>query len=149
MSFTEAPPAPSPKPTKTGITCSLRSSKRGVVFKLILNAAVQERVFGCSIDGKTVKVLIGRGADEGRLQVYLDEDAKFTAKKSMHGSAAITMGAWDLFPKDSRPAASGGLKNMEYGKGLLIDLPSWARPSGCDGRMAVEHGLKPIPKRNA
>ncbi len=146
MPFTPAPAIAPPKPPGTGITCSLRISKRGRnSFWLIFTADAQKRLFGGSIIGKEVSVGIGRGSDEGKILVSFVEGGGFIAAASMHASAAIKVGAWDLLPNDKRPSQSGEVLSVAK-EGVLIKLPKWACPSAAEGKIGAEFALKPVPR---
>lgn len=147
MPFTSAPPLPAPRPSGTGITCSTRISKRGNTFWLIFNEDAQKRYFGRSIIGEKADVRIGRGSDEGKMQITLGA-GDFEVHKGMRGSATIKVGAWDLLPKDKRPAASGEPINFNE-RSMVLKLPSWAKPSSHDGKIAQEFSRGISAKRSA
>lgn len=151
MSFSPAPPIPTPAPAGTGISCYLRVTKRGRIFTLYLSSATQDRIFGGPAAGMKFGVAIGRGSDEGKLQLMRLPDKTepgdhvFEAGSSLRGGATIKCGAWDLLPKDKRPGSTVDLIHYDV-KTITLRLPSWARPSGTGGVMAAEHGLKPVPR---
>lgn len=146
MPFTPAPAVAPPKPAGTGISCSLRISKRGSnTFWLIFNQEAQQRLFGGSIVGRHVSVGIGRGSDEGKLLVAFVEDGGFEVSRSFRGAALIKVGAWDLLPKDKRPVGPGEVVTVSA-EAIVIKLPKWARPSAPDGKLGSEFGLKPVPR---
>lgn len=141
MTFTKAPPIIKVR-EGTGISCSLRYSKAGIgSFKIYINAPVQERVWGKRVGGQRCNVMVGRGSDEGLLRIELAKDGEFEFREFMKGSVALSTGAWDLLPKSARPSVQ--VKIKYFGDGVLdVVLPSWAHPSGHDGKLAEEHGIK-------
>lgn len=145
MPFTAAPPLPSPKPAGTGVTFSIRVGKRTSAAQLVLTDAMQKQLFGGPLAGKRAMLGVGRGSDEGKLLVSLHEKGDFEFRASIKGAVYLKCGLWDLLPKDKRPAASCKVLTSSS-EGVVIQLPSWARPSSHDGKMAAEFGLKPVKR---
>lgn len=142
MPFTDIAPPPAPASAGSGIGFSLRINKRNRTCRLTFRAEKQNQLFGGPIAGKKFSAQAGRGADEGLLRLVLDPNGDLEAKASMKGSAYITMSAWDLLPKDKRPAAEAEVKSSPSNVELILKLPSWAKPSGVGGKMEQEFGLK-------
>ncbi len=140
MAFTDVAP-PEKNTAKTGISFSLSILKPASVARLSFTAAAQMEIFERSIIAERCFAKAGRGPDEGRLLLVMQEDGDLEFKATMRGGASIRMNVWDLLPKDKRPAGAVDLIGTGHG-GLLFRLPPWARPSGPGGRMDAEHGLK-------
>lgn len=140
MPFTDVSP-PEVVSSKTGISFSLSAGKKATVARVSFTAQAQEEIFGGSIAGKSFFAKVGRGADEGLLLIVQQKDGDLEAKSSMHGSASIKMKAWDLLPKDKRPAVQIECLRPEMG-GFIFKLPPWAKPSGAGGKLEAEHGIK-------
>ena len=140
MSFTDVAP-PEINTAKTGVSFSLAVGKKASVARMSFTAAAQMEIFERSIIGDRCVAKVGRGADEGKLLLVMQDDGDLEFKASMHGSALIKVAPWDLLPKDKRPAGAVDLIGTGHG-GLLFRLPPWTRPSGPGGRMEAEHGLK-------
>jgi hypothetical protein len=145
MPFTAAPPIPSPKPAGTGVSFSIRVTKRASAAVLVLTDAVQKQLFDGPIAGRRAMVGVGRGSDEGKLLVTLHDDGAFEFRSSIKGSVYLKCGVWDLLPKDKRPAASVKILSASA-EGVLLQLPTWAKPSSHDGKLASEFGLKPMKR---
>lgn len=151
MSFTPAPVLPSGPANTGGLSCFLRITKRGAVFTLFMAAHIQERLFGGSIIGRSFVMAIGRGSDEGKVQLVMLDDNEvidghtFVAAKGIKAGATLKCGAWDLLPKDKRQGTPVEIEHFDGKKAVLL-LPSWARPSRSGGAMEAEFGLKPVPR---
>ncbi len=141
MPFSDAPPPAAPAATGSGISFGLSVGKRRSSCRLTIRKAAQEKIFGADLTGKRAHVKVGRGADEGRLLIQIARDGEFEFRPSMHGSVMLTLGTWDLLPKDKRPAAECSLHSVN-GSSVVLQLPSWTKPSGVGGRIAAEHSLK-------
>lgn len=143
MPFTDIAPPPAPAPPGTGISFGLQIKKRGGnTVRLTFREHMQTTLFGGPIGGKKFSAQAGRGTDEGRLRLVLDENGDLEAKQGMKGSAYIVMGAWDLLPKDKRPSAPVEVHSTPSNYELILTLPAWTRPSGVGGKMEQEFGLK-------
>lgn len=146
MSFTAAPPLPAPKPSGTGVSVALFHSKRGGYVRFTITEDAQRRFFGDVIYSRSCAVQIGRGSDEGKVMINLVENGPFAfSDRGIKGSCSVKVGVWDLLPKDKRPAAACEVVHFTDAT-LTLKLPSWARPSSHDGKIASEHGLKPIQR---
>lgn len=144
----------------TGMSCSLqggRKSKKVAIgasggggrrlsFKMYIRPDMQASLFGGPMGGKRFNIGIGSGTDEGRLLISEHSDGAILCHEAMKGSAVLAMEAWDLLPKDARPSAAVIFVEMA-GKAAIVSLPDWARPSSLSGKLAQEHGLKPIERK--
>lgn len=148
MPFTDiAPPAPAKAPG-SGFSLGLQESKaRGQIARLTIRGDMQERFFGKSVAGLKFSAQVGRGADEGRLRLVLDEQGDLEAKASVKGSVFIAMKAWDLLPKGKRPAGACEVQRAPSNHEVILVLPGWCKPSGVDGKIAQEHALPRINRR--
>lgn len=143
MPFTDAPVLPKPSGPGTGISMSMREMKGGrFKVRLTFTAAMQQQLWGGSIAGKRFSIRIGRGSDEGKLQVVPSKEGEFVASDGVKGSASFSVGAWDLLPKGQRPAAAVTVGSMGNHGIVELTLPAWCRPSGTGGKMEAEFGLK-------
>lgn len=142
MPFTDIAPPPAPPPPGTGFTFSLQVTKRITKARLIIRADKQDQFFGGSVAGKAFSAQVGRGSDEGKLRLVLDPQGDLEAKPTMKGSVIINMRAWDLLPKDKRPAAACEVLSAPSSHELILKLPSFCKPSGVDGKLAAEFALK-------
>lgn len=142
MTFTPVPLPPAKAPNGTGLSFSLQLFRNVRKARLTIRADMQEQVFGGSIIGKTVSAQVGRGSDEGKLRVVLDPEGGLIAQKSVKGNAFISMGAWDLLPKDKRPAGSCKVVANPSQTEMIVQLPDWCKPSASGGKLASEFGLK-------
>lgn len=143
MPFTDvAPPPEKPKPG-TGISFGLRidKRKRGTV-RITFTEERQEYLFGGPIAGKRFSAQAGRGADEGKLRVVVDGDGALEAKAGIKGSASLTMSAWDLLPKDKRPAAPCEIDAVPKAGEVILSLPPFCRPNGVGGKIESEFGIR-------
>lgn len=140
MPFTDVAP-PEVKPAGTGISFALAISKRTSAARMTFNLRAQEEIFGTPIAGRKCFAKVGRGTDEGKLLLVLQDDGDLELKSSMKGSASVRMKAWDLLPKDKRPAAPCTYVGRQEG-GYLFKLPDFCRPSGVGGKIEAEHGLR-------
>lgn len=140
MSFTNALP-PVGNTIKTGISFGISARSRGVTARLTFTAQAQQEIFNRPIAGLAFRVQVGRGQDEGRLLLSLDENGELQARGGVRGSASIPMKAWDLLPQAKTPAAPCDLLEGRA-DGLLIKLPVWTCPSKPGGKLDQEHGLK-------
>lgn len=141
MPFTEAPRVPVSSGEGSGVSISMQVAKSGAKVRISLKKEVQEDHFGGSIIGQKFKVMIGRGVDEGLLQIRRDDTGEAVATASTHGGASIKVGRWDLLPKDKRPAQQCEIKQATPDM-MVLKLPGWCKPSGAGGKMEQEHGLK-------
>lgn len=154
MSFSSAPPVPSPAPQGSGISCYLRIGKRGSSFTTHFSAAMQDRIFGGPIRDQSFAMEVGRGSDEGKLRIVrlgpnlAIDGPMFIARSSVRGGASIKSGVWDLLPKDKRPGSAVELLSYDNNS-CVLKLPSWARPSARDGQLGQEFALKPAPRAPA
>lgn len=126
----------------TGFGFGLSVTKSQVKARLTIRADKQEQFFGGPLAGKMFSVQAGRGADEGLLRIVLDEQGDIEAKRMMHGTVSLSLRAWDLLPKDKRPAAQCDVKAAPSNFELILKLPPWARPSSSQGNLAKEFALK-------
>lgn len=149
MPFTDVAPPAAPPPPGTGYSFGLQVSKRARTARLTIRADKQMQVFGKSIIGERVSVQAGRGSDEGRLRIVLDPNGDIEVKGGIKASASIKMNAWDLLPKDKRPAGACEVHSQPSNVELILTLPKWCRPSGVGGKMEAEFGLKKPAQRSA
>lgn len=141
MTFTPVPLPPAKKPTSTGLSFSLQFFRSVRKARLTIRAEMQEQVFGKSIIGEKFEAQAGRGSDEGKLRLVLNPEGPLVAQASVKGTAFISMGAWDLLPKDKRPAAPCKVVANPSQTEMVVELPSWSKPSAIGGKMASEFGL--------
>lgn len=141
MSFTPVPLPPAKAPSSTGLSFSLQFFRSVRKARLTIRAEMQEQLFGKSIIGEKFSAEVGRGSDEGKLRVVLDPEGGLVAQASVKGTAFISMGAWDLLPKDKRPAASCKVAASPSEKEVIVQLPEWCKPSAAGGKLASEFGL--------
>lgn len=147
MPFTDVAP-PTIKKPGTGISLSLRKTARaGVTARLTFTEQKQRDLFGDAIHGRAAHIQVGRGVDEGRLRLVFTEDGEFTFSSGVQGSASIVMAAWDLLPKDKRPAEACTVHSRPSNYEVILTLPKFCRPSGLGGKLEQEHGLKPTKSR--
>ena len=143
MPFTDLAPPNSGVQVGSGVSFGLSVSKSGkATCRLTMRAAAQEKLFGKSVIGAKCMLQVGRGADEGLLRLVLCDDGDFLFARSMRGSASVKIKAWDLLPKDKRPAQQIEVKTMPSNIEVIFRLPKWCRPSGVGGKMEAEFGLK-------
>ena len=148
MPFTDIAPPPAPSPPGTGFSFGVTITKRGVSkARLIIRRDKQDQHWCGSIVGRRFFARAGRGSDEGRLLLVQADDGDLEAKSAFRGSASIVMAAWDLLPKDKRPAGSCRYVSSPSNKEVVLELPSFARPSGVGGRIAAEHAIKRVARR--
>lgn len=146
MVFTDAALPKKGSGSGTGLSLAVRVTKgRGVLARLTLTETVQNTLFGGAVAGLHFHAQVGRGSDEGRLRLVQADDGEFVAKASVRGSVTITMAAWDLLPKDRRPAGACKVHSRPSNFEAILDLPTWSKPSGAGGRMEVDFGLKKSP----
>jgi hypothetical protein len=145
MPFTAAPPIPAPKTAGTGVSFSIRVTKRAAAAMLVITEVVQKQLFDGPVAGRRAMIGIGRGSDEGKMLVTLHDEGTFEFRPSIKGSVYLKCGLWDLLPKDKRPAASCKVLTASP-EGVLIQLPSFAKPSSHDGKMAAEFGIKTVKR---
>lgn len=156
MTFSPAPQLPAPAPAGTGISLSVQVSKRNSTARLILTTAAQERVFGGPLNPEKdrVTVMVGRGSDEGKLQLRIGPEGEHEITNGVRGSVNIRVGRWDLLPKDKRPAAPcqdfGEMEFEGNERVVMLWLPDWARPSKTkSGKFDGEFALKDNSGRGA
>jgi hypothetical protein len=142
MSFTPVPLPPAKAPSSTGLSFSLQFFRNVRKARLTIRADLQEQAFGKSIIGEKFSAQVGRGSDEGKLRVVLDPEGGLVAQASVKGTAFISMGAWDLLPKDKRPAAPCKVDANPSQTEMIVQLPEWCKPSAKDGKLASEFRLK-------
>lgn len=104
MSFTPAPPMPTGAPKTGGVSCYLRPTKRGLTFTLYFSAGAQEQVFGGSIVGRRFLLGIGRGSDEGKLQIMAVPDDSETAASAFVAGGGVRGGGVDQVRRLGSPA---------------------------------------------
>lgn len=149
MPFTDVAPPAAAAPPGTGYSFGLQVTKRNRTARLTIRSDKQIQAFGKSIIGARVTVQAGRGADEGRLRIVIDPDGDIEVKGGIKDSAFIKMNAWDLLPKDKRPAGACEVYAQPSNVELILTLPKWCRPSGVGGKMEAEFGLKKSTQRSA
>ena len=140
MSFTPAcAPLVAPKPGS--ISASLRENKRGVrTVCLTVTKSAQTGHLSEPI-GKKFDVRIGRGEHHGILRIEERPDGAFTFTPLVRGSARMLLSAWDLLPKEKRPAGACERAGSD-GNALLLRLPSWAQPEARKLAVAAEFALR-------
>ncbi len=143
MGFTDAKAPPPPAPPGTGVSIGLQINKAGEGrVRITVREDQQHRRFGGPIAGKRVTVQIGRGSDEGRLRIALDENGAFEVRAGIKGSASIIVAAWDLLPRSPRKSEPCTIKPGSQEGEIVLELPPFCRPSAKGGRMDAEFGLK-------
>lgn len=113
---------------------SMQITKRSKKVRFTISAKAQEQYFGGLVAGKTCKVMIGGGDDEGLAQLRLEDQAQNTFSSSARGSAFISVGHWMALPNDARPAAA--CEVIDHSEGLItLRLPAWAKSTGPGGKL--------------
>lgn len=153
MTFHNAPVSSTKaQPGGTGISASLRFTKSGGKVRIAFTITAQRNLFGGSIAGQRFACAVGRGSDEGRIKVAAAPEGDFEAKPFLgNGGVTLTLGAWDLLPREDRPRHECKIAKVdapaERETSIVLQLPDWASPSKPGGRMEAEHRLEPVPRR--
>lgn len=142
MSFAPLQPPPSRSLSRSGIVFSRKTSARGDTATLTLNAQVQEDLFGQSVVGSRLEILVGRADDEGSLLIRLLEDgrhedrAAHIAQKLMKGSVRVKLRPWDLLG-EHEAAGEGCEIEQVSDRGIVLRLPAWCQPAARKARAAA------------
>lgn len=148
MSFVPHHP-PTAKPKSTGIMLSRTNSpRRGDLVTLSFRPDLQEHLFGGSIAGRRIEVLIGRGDDEGLLLLralaegrQLDRVAH-VGRVLPRGGGKIELRPWNLLGDHVAKSMPCRLEDIGE-RGAVIRLPDWCQPAARKARVAsrIDGGL--------